>query len=160
MTEVLWIDGNPSPSLAIVLCPFGTLRDELLQIKRSGVQTLVSLLEPLEADWLGLAEERSLAEEIGLCFLSHPIRDGNVPSDIGAFREFVTDLAERAQAGERIGLHCLGSIGRAPITAACTLIHLGWSPQDARAAIEAARGRRIPDTEEQLRWILNYKAQP
>ena len=62
--------------------------------------------------------------------------------------------------GNAIGMHCRGSIGRAPLTAACTLIHLGWKAKDALAAIQAARGYPIPDTEEQLRWILNYKAQP
>ncbi len=47
-----------------------------------------------------------------------------------------------------------------PSTAACTLIHLGWKAKDALAAIQAARGCVVPDTEEQMRWILKYKAQP
>jgi hypothetical protein len=37
---------------------------------------------------------------------------------------------------------------------------MGWKATDALTAIEAARGLRIPDTEEQLHWILDYKAQP
>jgi hypothetical protein len=57
-------------------------------------------------------------------------------------------------------MHCRGSIGRAPVTAACTLVHLGWTPADALKAIEKARGCSLPDTEEQRRWILSYKAEP
>jgi protein-tyrosine phosphatase len=163
--EVFWVEGDPAVRLAIVLCPRGDnwLKDDLLLIKRGGarggLETLVSMLEPHEAVWLGLGEERQLAEEIGLNFLSYPIRDVHVPANVTTFRAFVADLANRLHAGERIGLHCRGSVGRAPLTAACTLIHLGWKAEDAIAAIRAARGYPIPDTEEQLRWILNYKAQ-
>ncbi len=124
------------------------------------MQTLVSLLEPEEAHWLGLRDESSLAEQAGMKFLSYPIQDVHVPANLSAFRAFVAGLAERLRSGERIGMHCRGSIGRAPLTAACTLIHLGWSAKAALAAIEEARGCPIPDTQEQLRWILNYEAQP
>jgi protein-tyrosine phosphatase len=160
--EVLWIEATPPVPLAIVLCPFGggILKDELREIARSGVETLVSLLEPAEAGWLGLGEEGPLAEQSGMNFLSFPIQDVHVPASLPVFRAFVAGLAERLRLGERIGMHCRGSIGRAPLTAACTLIHLGWNAKDALAAIEAARGYSIPDTKEQLRWVLHYKAQP
>jgi hypothetical protein len=35
---------------------------------------------------------------------------------------------------------------------------VGWQPAAALAAVEAARGCPVPDTEEQEQWILNYKA--
>jgi protein-tyrosine phosphatase len=160
--SVFWIEGNPPVPLAIVLCPYGggILKEELREIARSGVQVLVSLLEPEEADWLGLGEEGPLAEQMGMHFLSYPIQDVHVPASMVAFRTFVSGLADWLRAGERVGLHCRGSIGRAPLTAACTLIHLGWKAKDALAAIQAARGYPIPDTKDQLRWVLNYKAQP
>ena len=162
MEEVFWVEGDPAFKLAIVLKPRGDdwLRDDLLRMKRSGVDTLVSLLEPDEAIWLGLGEESQIAEEVGMEFLSYPIRDVHVPSDVKSFRAFVSSLADRLRAGEGIGLHCRGSIGRAPTTAACTLIHLGWKATHALEAIQNARGFPIPDTDEQLRWILHYKAQP
>jgi protein-tyrosine phosphatase len=83
-----------------------------------------------------------------------------VPANVTTFRAFVAGLADRLRAGERIGVHCRGSIGRSTVTAACTLIHLGWKAKDALAAIQAARGCVVPDTTEQQRWILKYKAQP
>ncbi len=160
--EVLWVEGDPDVRLGIVLCPRGNgfLKDNLANIKRSGVETLVSMLQPDEAIWLGLGDEPQTAREVGMQFLSYPILDVHVPANVTTFRAFVTGLADRLRTGERIGLHCRGSIGRAPLTAACTLVHLGWKAKDAVAAIRAARGFPIPDTEEQLRWILNYKAQP
>jgi protein-tyrosine phosphatase len=162
MTGVFWIQSNPPIPLAIVLCPQGDRRlyAALTALKWGRIQTLVSLLEPTEAGWLGLSEESYMAEEIGLHFLSFPIPDTQVPADTTAFRAFVSDLADRLRAGERIGVHCRGSIGRATVTAACTLIHLGFKPADALAAVEAVRGCPVPDTPQQERWILAYKATP
>jgi protein-tyrosine phosphatase len=152
---------GPIP-LAVVLCPPGGshLRRELAELRRAGIQTLVSLLSEEQIAMLDLADEGAEARRLGMQFLSHPIPDHNLPPDPQAFREFVCDLARRLQTGERIGIHCWGSIGRATVTAACTLIHLGWAPAIALAAVEEARGCPVPDTEEQEQWILNYKAHP
>ena len=162
MKEIFWIEGTPPVIVAIVLRPRGEdwLNDELLRYKRSGVEVLVSLLEPNEAAWLGLTDEGPLAEATGMHFLSYPILDVHVPANIATFRVFVAGLTDRLRAGERIGVHCRGSIGRSTVTAACTLIHLGWNAKQALKAIQAARGCVVPDTEEQMRWILSYKALP
>lgn len=162
MSEIFWIEGNPRPGLAIVARPMGEewLEPELRRISESGIDTVVSLLEPDEAEILGLAEERATAERLGLEFLSYPIRDGQVPWDVKRFRGFVRDLSERLASGEHIGVHCRGCIGRATITAACSLIHRGWDARDALEAIAEARGYAVPDTVEQEDWILAYKANP
>ncbi|MGB6691380.1 MAG: hypothetical protein WBE76_26395 [Terracidiphilus sp.] len=162
MKDIFWIDGNPPVTLAIVLRPRGQdwLEDELRKMKSGGIDTLVSLLEVDEAAWLGLAEEPKLAERAGLAFLSFPIPDTQIPSDHAEFREFVAGLVNRLRHGERIGIHCRGSIGRSTVTAAAALIHLGWKPQTALNAIERARGCAVPDTEEQQRWILDYESRP
>src|ERR1700722_18772770 len=145
--------------MAIVLCPRGgsSLRSELIHLKRAGIDTLVSLLSNDQVEMLDLTEEPHLANQLGMSFLHHPIPDHQLPPDLHAFRVFVSDLARRLGTGERIGIHCWGSIGRAPVTAVCTLIHLGWKPAAALAAVEAARGCPVPDTEEQQAWIMNYK---
>lgn len=162
MNEIFWIKTNPPLRLAIVLRPRGGewLREEMLRIKRNGVQTLVSLLEPEEAKMLGLDEEEKYAEDAGLRFQHYPIPDTKVPSDVARFRVFVSGLADRLGNGESVGLHCRACIGRATITAACILIHRGLKPLDALAAVEAARGCRVPDTSDQLEWILRYETKP
>jgi protein-tyrosine phosphatase len=152
---------KPIP-LAIVLCPHGGrhLARELAFYKRAGVGTLVSLLTDEQMEMFELTEEPAVARQLGMKFLHHPLPDHEVPTDVAGFRRFVAHLADQLGSGEPIGVHCLGSIGRAPMTAACTLIHLGWRPQQALTAIELARGCQVPDTEEQQRWILDYKASP
>jgi protein-tyrosine phosphatase len=162
LSSIFWIESEPRTPLAVVLCPRGDhqLRDELTQLKQGGIQTIVSLLERDEAAWLGLKDEGRVAAELGMQFLPHPFPDANVPLDALAFRVFVAGLAGRVKAGEHVGIHCRGSIGRSTITAVCTLIHLGWPAPKALAAVEAARGCPVPNTLEQERWILRYKAMP
>jgi protein-tyrosine phosphatase len=157
---VFWIQGHPPPQLAVVLCPRGGwgLRSALRTYQRGGIETLVSLLEEKEAERLGLAEEGRIAGKIGLEFLSLPMPDHDIPPDEAAFRAFVAELAERLRAGQRIGVHCLGSIGRSTMAASCALIELGWEPEAALAAVGTARCCPVPDTEEQEEWILGYKA--
>jgi len=160
--DIFWIQGGNAPRLAIVLRPHGEeyLESELRSMKQGGIETLVSMLEPLETQWLGLGEEESTARRVGLEFLSYPIPDTHVPADVVSFREFAADLANRLKAGEAIGVHCRGCIGRATVASACALIHLGWNPRDALDAIREARGVWVPDTPEQEAWILAYQAQP
>jgi protein-tyrosine phosphatase len=143
-----------------VLRPRGNdwLEDELRRMKHGGIDVLVSLLEQDEAEDLGLSEESKLAAEIGLAYLSFPIPDRHVPPNRAKFREFTAGLAAQLRAGKRIGVHCRGSIGRASITAACTLVQLGWRAELALKAIEGARGCSIPDTPEQREWILRFEA--
>lgn len=159
MRDIFWIKGAPPAALAIVLRPQGGrwLEMDLRRMKQEGIGTLVSLLEEDEAAYLGLAEEGALAERNGMQFLSHPIPDANTPQGAASFQTFAVELANRLRAGEQIGVHCRGSIGRSSVTAACALIELGWKPEAALAAIEAARGCPIPETEEQEKWILRYK---
>ncbi|MGP8252411.1 MAG: hypothetical protein ACLQHF_10275 [Terracidiphilus sp.] len=160
--NVFWIEGEPRARLAVVLRPRPEdwLEENLRHYANSGIDTLVSLLEPREAAWLGLGFESTLACQVGMEFLNYPIPDVHVPANVASFRAFVSGLADHLRAGRSVGVHCRGSIGRSTVAAACTLIHLGWNPEAAIEAIREARGLDVPDTEEQLDWILDYEAQP
>jgi len=155
---LFWVE--EAAGLALVLRPRGDhwLEKEIALLKRSGVDTLVSMLEEEEAGWLGLRKEGLYAEQAGICFVSFAIPDHHVPPNRKAFTAFVLGIVKRLHAGERVAVHCQGTIGRATVTAACVLIEMGWDAQAALNAIERARGCEIPDTEEQLEWILAYKA--
>ena len=159
--SIFWIGSEPHAPLAVVPCPRGDayLLEALNELKAGGIQTMVSLLEKDEAEMLGLGLEGQMAEYIGLRYLSYPIRDAHVPRNRRDFQNFVLGLADRVTKGENVGVHCRGSIGRATITTACTLIEIGWKPGDALEAVRAARGCLVPDTFEQECWILEYTPQ-
>lgn len=157
--DIFWIETAAlRTGLAIVMRPQGSdsLEYELRHIQREGIQTLVSFLEHWEARSLGLGREDAVCKQIGLRFVSYPMRDGSTPSDREDFDTFVSSLAHRLHTGERVGVHCRGCIGRSTVVAACTLIKLGWSAEQALDAIEAARGCAVPDTEEQREFILDF----
>jgi protein-tyrosine phosphatase len=165
MQEIFWIQSPPNRTnvpLAIVLRPRGAdwLEDELRRIRVAGIDVLVSMLEPWEADSLGLAREPEYAAQLGLTFLSFPIEDRGLPSNGGQFRLFAADIAHRLGNQQTVGIHCRGSIGRATLATASALIHLGWSPAQALKEIESARGCTVPDTDEQRQWILAYRTNP
>jgi len=159
MKDIYWIPHHDPPRLAIVARPGGDecLEADLLGLKRGGIDILVSLLMPDEAASLGLAAEGSIAQSVGLDFISHPIPDRTTPANEKSFRYLVARLVDATEAGKRVGAHCRGCIGRATVTTAAVLIQLGVGPAEALAMIEQARGCAVPDTVEQLDWILSFE---
>jgi protein-tyrosine phosphatase len=159
MKDIYWIEHDEYPHLAIVARPRGDdwLEEDLANLKRGGIEVLVSLLTPSEAIDLGLAAERDLAERLGIEFVSYPVLDRTTPGDMGGFRLLVAQLADAVRVGKHVGAHCRGCIGRATITTAAILIHLGYKPVDALAMVEKARGCTVPDTPEQLNWIMRFE---
>jgi protein-tyrosine phosphatase len=163
--KVYWIHpvkGVPRPTLAIVERPRPGkfLARDLEDLHAAGIKVLVSLLTEDEAAYLGLNDEEQAARNAGLEFVAFPMADHHVPRDVDAFRAFVISLATRLFDHEPIGIHCQGSIGRSTLIAACSLIHLGWTPAHALLDVGNARGCPVPDTEEQQVWILNYGPEP
>jgi hypothetical protein len=83
------------------------------------------------------------AKRVGMifCITPFPTISSRRPMPSGAF---VSEFARPGPRRRSVGIHCWGSIGRATVTAACTLIHLGWNPATALTAVEAARGCPFP----------------
>lgn len=159
MKTVLWI-GEAQPSrLAIVLRPRGGdgLQADLEQVRDAGIHVLVSLLTPEDNEDLELTEEGRIATELGMRFISFPIEDRCTPPDLPAFRKLVAELRDEVSAGHAVGAHCRGCIGRATVLLASVMVALGWDASEALRLIEKARGYMVPDTPEQLEWILDFQ---
>jgi protein-tyrosine phosphatase len=162
MKQVLWI-GEAKPSrLAIVLRPRGGegLQADLEEAKDEGVNILVSLLTAQDNEELGLVDESRIARQLGMRFISYPILDRCTPADLADFRELVADLRDQVRAGKSVGAHCRGCIGRATVLIASVMVALEWDAAEALRRIEKARGFPVPDTPEQLEWILNFRLEP
>lgn len=157
-----WIQDRQRPRLAIVPRPRGSdwLRDDLLQLREAGIDVLVSLLSDHEAWALGLSEEGTIAEELGMRFISHPIPDREIPGDLAGFRQLIANLAVDVRAGKSVGAHCRACIGRSTVLIASLMISLGADGEEALRQIAEARGLEVPDTPEQRAWILEYRPGP
>ena len=99
-----WVETGTAIRLAIVPRPRGNdwLEDEVTQMKRAGVDVLVSMLQPDEAAELGLSEEAALCAAGGIQFRSFPIPDRETPPSTAAFAKFVEELRVEAHAGRSV----------------------------------------------------------
>jgi protein-tyrosine phosphatase len=156
------IDVFPLPhfspgGLAVALRPRGGdwLDDELADFRPRGFTVLVSTLEVEEARELDLLREPEAARAAGLEYLSAPIPDRGVPSLVAA-RALASTLLARIRSGGHVAVHCRQGIGRSTLTAATVLVASGMSPAAAWEAVAAARGRAVPDTEEQRLWLSSF----
>jgi protein-tyrosine phosphatase len=153
-----WVETGDQLRLAIVPRPRGGdwLEDELDQMKRAGVDVLVSMLPLDEAAELGLSSEAELCEARGIDFRSFPIPDRETPPSTELFSRFVEDLRAEAHAGRSVAVHCRASIGRSSLLLAALLTAEGFAPHDAFRRLTLARGLRVPDTSDQVRWVERF----
>ena len=153
-----WVETGTALRLAIVPRPRGHdwLEDEVAQMKRAGVDVLVSLLQHDEAAELGLSAEAELCASEGIHFRSFPIPDRETPPSTAAFVKFVEELRKEVHAGRSLAVHCRASIGRSSLLLAALLTAEGYSPHDAFRRLTTARGLQVPDTPDQIRWVERF----
>ena len=155
-----WLNTGTQLRLAIVPRPRGGdwLEDEVSQMKRAGVDVLVSMLEADEVAELGLLAEAELCAAGGIIFRSFPIPDRETPTSTVAFSRFVDDLRAEVHAGRSVAVHCRASIGRSSLLLAALLTAEGYKPDDAFRRLSTARGLQVPDTPEQVCWVEHFAA--
>jgi len=144
---LLYAMAKPSPGEA--------LKYGLNHIATMGVTRIVSLLEVEEAANLGLGNEKYLSQNLGLEFVHFPIADFGVPTSPQAFSEFVKQQYLDVLDGQRTVVHCRAGIGRTGIVTASLLLHCGYTPLEAFEKVSAMRGESMPDSQQQIDWVVN-----
>jgi protein-tyrosine phosphatase len=130
------------------------LADEMVALRSSGVDVLVSALTDAELREVDLLAEPGEARAAGLEFVSVPIADRGVPDPAAVLPE-LRRLAGRVRDGAHVVTHCRIGIGRASLLAAGILVLNGLAPDDAWHRLERARGLTVPDTPEQREWTIH-----
>ncbi len=155
-----WVETGNRTRLAIVPRPRGGdwLEDEVSQMKRAGVDVLVSMLQPDEAAELGLSQEEQLCEAGGIHFRSFPIADRETPPSPALFAKFIQELRSEVHAGRSVAVHCRASIGRSSLLLASLLAVEGFTAEEAFRRLTVARGLQVPDTADQVRWVERFAA--
>ncbi len=158
--KIYWIGLDAPGRLGISRKPDGgeALDGQMAWLADRRVDHVVSLLEPAEAAELGLADEAGAAERNGVGFYNFPITDHGVPSDPAYYRRVATTVERRLNAGQTIVIHCRAGLGRAPSLAIAALIERGVHPDEAILSVGKARGRPVPETDEQLAFIRDFAA--
>lgn len=128
--------------------------DDIRRWSDAGINTVVSLLRDDEQRELGLADEGIRCHEVGIAFARIPVDDRGLPDSGIDFVQRCLRLHELRAFGATIAVHCRASIGRATLMAVALLVLDGLSPQEALSHVAHARGRDVPDTDEQRQWLL------
>jgi len=128
----------------IAAFPQWALRD-LDALERAGIGAIVSLTEHFPPQLVG--ERRFRSKHL-------PIDDMTAPNtdQIRAFVEFVEQAIEDGLA---VGVHCLAGLGRTGTMIACYLVSRGATPEEAVAAVRAARPGSV-QTEVQERAVRGW----
>ena len=158
MAEIYWVETETPGRVAIMPCPWGGewLDDEIREMSRQRVDVLVSLLEDHEVEELFLKDEPAKCRKAGIAFLSHPIRDHDVPKSGKKTVPFIREIAGRFREGKRVAVHCRAGIGRSATVAACVLLLSGMPQEEVLRRMEKARGFRVPGTPDQFAWIDRF----
>jgi len=160
--NIYWIGLDHPGRLGVSRKPDGgeALDGEMTELAHGMVDHVVSLLEPAEAQALGLAEEAAAAERHGVGFYNFPITDHGVPANPEHYRRVAHAVDRRLRAGQAIVIHCRAGLGRAPSLAICALIEGGMNADEAILRVGRARGRPVPETDDQLAFIRDFAARP
>ncbi len=130
--------------------------EEFSGLARAGLEQVISLMEAREAQAVGLGDEQALCAKHGLRFVSYPIVDRGLPTDVVGFAGFVRQLYAEIAGGLSSVVHCRAGIGRTGLVAAAVLLHTGVSVDQALRHISSCRGVQVPDTDEQRDWLHEH----
>ena len=155
---MFWVAGPWQGRLGILPRPRGGdwLGDEMTAWRESGIDVVVSLLEPEEEVQLVLEGEAAAAAASGIDFRPFPIPDRGVPASRESVAELASEIVDALEAGRNVAVHCRQGIGRSGVIVGGVLIAAGTDLGAALKAIKESRGSEVPETEEQRRWLGDF----
>jgi len=144
--------------IAISAKPHGgvALEQEIIKYKNFGIDIIVSLLTPEEAEAAGLAQEHSLCNRHKIGFLSYPIPDMGVAENIADFKKIILSTLKFLQLGKSVMVHCYGGLGRSGTFVACLLKQFFATSNELISFISTKRDAKIPETKSQFEFIDNF----
>lgn len=124
----------------------GDLRRSLEFLKDQGIDVIITLTE--------YELNSTLIEEFGFEYHHIPIADFTPPTQY-QIDEFISIVRAATRAGRKTVVHCLAGRGRTGTLAACYLVSLGRTPEEALAEIRSSRPGSV-ETVEQEEAVHEY----
>lgn len=152
--SIFWVEVAYPGRIAVVTRPRSVTHFRVL--KAAGIDVLVSLLDPDEAESMGLAGEAGHCARADIEFISLPVIDHGIPATFEMIEETVARLKLRLRTGRGVGAHCFAGLGRSPLLVAAVLIRHGHSDGEATQLVSAARGYPVPEMDSQRTWLAEF----
>lgn len=130
--------------------------DDLMQLKKYGVNTVIPLITDDEFEHFGVPQLLDKYDEFGFNTHRLAIMDQLASSD-DEMLELVTYIEGRLKNNEKIVLHCVGGLGRSGLVAASYLKYKGKSAVDAIKSVREIRGPRAVESKIQEEFIERLK---
>jgi atypical dual specificity phosphatase len=122
------------------------LRKAVELFKDAGISVVISLTET--------ALNTDILAEFDIEYHHIPVYDFHAP-DAAQIDRFVSIVAAAREAGRKTLVHCFAGRGRSGVMAACYLVSLGWTPEEALVEVRSRR-RGAVETEEQEEAVHDY----
>jgi ADP-ribosyl-[dinitrogen reductase] hydrolase len=168
--EIAWLGDAPPDSLVgLTFAPgkwhrstYGhewqrDLDADLDALLAAGTSVLGCLLEDHELPHYRIPDLLHRAASRGLEVLRLPIRDVDVPTDLGKVEAFLAAVDQHVAEGRRVVIHCIGGLGRTGTLSGCYLVRRGVPVPEAFARLRRVRGERCPETNQQRAFIEKYQ---
>lgn len=148
-------------NLAITILPGRKDRDrdmknDLIHIKNSGFDTVISLLSKDEYDYYGVPDLISEYKNHGInCFELNIIDQGAPSRD--DMKEVTGFINKKLISGSKVLIHCVGGLGRSGMVAACYLKEFKRVESEASIKlIRDVRSKRAIESKVQEEFVRNY----
>ncbi|MFO1525153.1 MAG: dual specificity protein phosphatase family protein [Turneriella sp.] len=132
------------------------LAADIAEMKQAGVTSVVTLLSNAEFSAYGVANLIEQYRAAGFDVLHTPVIDQGVPTTAQA-QQILGFMKQKADAGEKLLVHCVGGLGRTGLVAALYIKKFAGLSGDA--AIERVRQVRSPraiENAEQEKFVRDY----
>ncbi|MCE3284957.1 MAG: hypothetical protein K0R70_1213 [Steroidobacteraceae bacterium] len=140
--------------------------DRLRRFLEAGVTCFIDLTEPEETPSYEALLPFETPSGRRVEYLREPIVDHGVPANRETMARILAMLDGALESGHTVYLHCRAGIGRSAMAAACWLGERGDSGEQALAelarcwpqAMQSRHWPRIPETDEQVQFVLDWAA--
>lgn len=151
-----WITEINNCTIGISPCP-GELLNLELELNQVNLTEcfLISLLTDEEEIMLGLTEEKSICETLGIEFLKFPIRDTSIPN-FHHFVDIIDLLYLKTETTKKILIHCRAGIGRSSLIALGIMIKHGFPLKESIKHVSQLRGFDVPQSTSQRKLLSKY----
>lgn len=133
-----------------------TLEEWASELQSRGIDLVVSLIENTEVIRHQLTDEESILAGKGIRFIHFPVDDFDIPDNNGAFASLTKNLAQELEAGLSLFIHCAGGVGRAGTLSSCLLTNQGFDADEAMQLVSLARGKTVPETDQQADFVRRF----